>query len=72
MEYLSDTLQITILKRNLDLQIMEHLMQSSKRHYSWHTLGTRLCHNESSYPDSEMDQWTLQNCDAPISKDLNL
>ena len=32
MEYLSDTLQITILKRNLDLQIMEDLMQSSKRH----------------------------------------
>ena len=44
MEYLSDTLQITILKRNLDLQIMEHLTQSSKSHYSWHTLGTRLCH----------------------------
>ena len=32
MEYLSDTLQIRILKRNLDLQIMEDLMQSSKRH----------------------------------------
>ena len=44
MEYFSDPLQISILKRNLDLQIMEHLMQSSKRHYSWHTLGTRLCH----------------------------
>ena len=71
MEYLSDPLQITILKRNLDLQIMEHLMQSSKRHYSWHTLGTRLCHNESSYPDSEMDQWTLHR-DTPISQDLKL
>ena len=75
MEYLSDPLQITILKRNLDLQIMEHLMQSSKRHYSWHTLGTRLCHNESSHPDSEMDQWTLHDrntSDTPISQDLKL
>ena len=44
LEYLSDPLQITILKRNLDLQIMEDLMQSSKRHYSWHTLGTCLFH----------------------------
>ena len=52
MEYLADTLQIRILKRNLDLQIMEDLMQSSKRHYSWHTLGARLCHNESSHPVS--------------------
>ena len=72
MEYLSDSLQITLLKRNLDLQIMEHLMQSSKRHYSWHTLGTRLCHNESSHPDSEMDQWTLHDRDTPISQDLKL
>ena len=75
MEYLLDTLQITISKRNLDLQIMEHLMQSSKRHYSWHTLGTRLCHNESSHPDSEMDQWTLHDrntSDTPMSQDLKL
>ena len=71
MEYLSDTLEITILKQNLDLQIMEHLMQSSKRHYSWYTLG-RLCHNESSHPDSDMDQWTLHDRDTPISKDLKL
>ena len=68
MEYLSDPLQITILKRNLDLQIMEHLMQSSKRHYSWHTLGTRLCHNESSHEDSEMDQWTLHDRDTSLVK----
>ena len=51
---------------------MEDLMQSSKRHYSWYTLGTRLCHNESSHPDSEMDQWTLHDRDTPISQDLKL
>ena len=54
------------LKRNLDLQIMEDLMQSSTT-----TVGTRLVLVftliESSHPDSEMDQWTLHDRCTPIS-----
>ena len=68
----SDPLQITILKRNLDLQILEHLTQSSKSHYSWHTLGTRLCHNEWIISCRFRDgSWTLHR-DTPISQDLKL
>ena len=50
-------------------------MQSSKRHYSWHTLGTRLCHKywitiiSSRFRDGSVDpSWPWY----PISKDLKL
>ena len=74
-KYLSVLLQLTTkIVQNCTPKIVQKLTQSSKRQYSWHTLGTRLCHNESSHPDSEMDEWILHDRDTvtPISHDLKL
>ena len=53
-------------------KIEQNLTQSSKSHYSWHTLGTRLCHNEWIISCRFRDgSWTLHR-DTPISQDLKL
>ena len=75
MEYLSDTLQIRILKRNLDLQIMEDLMQSSKRHQA----PLQLVHAwYLSFPQTMIHLIQFRNGSVdlhrgtPISQDLKL